>query len=335
MHNKTQYSLLALLLMIGLLPLGCGQTEYTGVLNHLYNACRDSDGIEYHPEDGSCFCPNGIVCEKGAVCDNTFNTCIEYKHEDILNCHDITNEYALADGSLILEGKCNDNSSLQPPEEVDSDVNNTAGEVDESNVKCSIKLLYSCSNNTICHDNTLYYYFNGKINTTVCPNGCNDSGTSCASLIDIDINTFVSKNPNVQTICAKTKNDANTKQYQRTSSGWKETVTCDNGCDITMQKCVIDMSVNKIQDQVILRYFDIITNTNETNHILREMICNTFNNKQCHDCKEKGTIKCENKSSFVCNEHGVWEEIKEGQLIFDEEKNEAKCVNIEDNSEQH
>ena len=327
--------LVPILLFLGYTQMiGCGQTEYTGALKERYQACQLSQGFEYHPEEGQCYCTNGIVCEEGYVCDTAFNDCIKHVHEGGYDCENLTLKYTYDSVSdeMVMKGECEEGNLIKKPE-IPEDENECAlnancsddkedalddpGAAPEPSPKVPdgtdtypvILQNYDCSGPSLhdtqlkCTEGVLSYNYNGEIKTISCEKGCD--GNVCIQFSVSEGDTCSGN----ETICITNNNQG--LQYRCQNNKWKNTGSSSDGCDVS-QKYSIDL--DPMLKGKNIQYYLEVTENNTSNYILITLPCNSSKDDVyckgkdcvCHDC-EPGKAQCNNFYIEKCNQYGVWE----------------------------
>ena len=119
MYKTIQYSFAIIVALLTIQIIGCGKEEYSGTIKMNHKACEMSGGDEYYPEDDLCLCKNGVICEKGFVCDTAIDACMQYKHQETDLCDDdIDYKFDLNEDTynVYLKSSCPSQKTTMPSE---------------------------------------------------------------------------------------------------------------------------------------------------------------------------------------------------------------------------
>ena len=324
--------------------IGCGQTEYTGALKERYQACQFSQGFEYHPEEGQCYCTNGIVCEEGYVCDTSFNDCIRHVHVGGYDCEDPTLKYTYdsVTDEMVMRGECNtnnpicdsDSECIIPDWPVTFECNPNIDECDLDDKDDSLDVCAHDEEGCAPSDPVECNPDGDENNECLVKPGpgkdqlkhfeCKTTSTCKDNTITLNFNgkekdypcphgcqNGVCQSINISDKCegsimACITNNNQSTQYQCQDNKWVAVQLEEDclGCDISKEHC-INNNV-EIRGEMIQYYKEIFIN-NESTFIPIKNVCSDSDGSTCKNC-QIGEQRCiEDHIKLVCNEHGIWE----------------------------
>ena len=219
--------------------MSCGKEDFSGTIKQSHDACQNSGGVEYYPEDNQCFCENGVICESGRICDSITHACKECNSGDTRACK--------SGEDICVWGEWQNKDCYNDITKDNDDHFLSDGTVEEGSAYSPVTnsyILPECEGNeSQCVDDTLRWCYKGDWQETKCANGCKDVGEhehKCNEINSINdikcneaaINNTICFNAN-QYICAR-----NGKDFKwSTPNGF----ACGNlGCNTSMRACGCD-----------------------------------------------------------------------------------------------